>query len=68
MPAYAFRCTACGHEFEVKTSWEAKKDVVCPACGKGELKELFGRYRFTTAGGSSGSGSTGGSVSRSGFT
>jgi len=68
MPAYAFRCTACGHEFEVQTSWEAKKDVVCPACGRSELKELFGRYRFMTAGGSSGSGLTKSSASGTGFT
>lgn len=60
MPTYAFRCTACGHEFEVQTSWSAKGEVVCPECGTRELKELFGRYRLMSTGGSgSGSGSSG---------
>ncbi|MFO7311132.1 MAG: zinc ribbon domain-containing protein [Bacillota bacterium] len=68
MPTYAFRCSACGHEFEVQTSWSAKGEVVCPACGARELKELFGRYRLVSAGGS-GNGSGGsGAAFRSGFT
>ncbi|OUM99600.1 MAG: hypothetical protein BAA04_01350 [Firmicutes bacterium ZCTH02-B6] len=65
MPTYAFRCTACGHEFEVQTSWSAKGEVVCPSCGGRELKELFGRYRLLTTGGS---GNTTGGSSSSGFT
>ncbi|HLT58152.1 MAG: zinc ribbon domain-containing protein [Limnochordales bacterium] len=68
MPNYAFRCNGCGHEFEVQTSWSAKADVVCPECGAGDLKELFGRYRFLTTGGSSGGSTGGGSVQGSGFT
>jgi len=68
MPSYAFRCARCGHEFEVQTSWSAKKDVVCPSCGANDLKELFGRYRFMTGAGSSGGGTAGGAAPVSGFT
>ncbi len=67
MPTYAFRCSACGHEFEVQVSWSEKAGVTCPACGQRELKELFGRYRLMQAG-SSGSGQAAGGGRFSGFT
>lgn len=53
MPTYAFRCTACQHEFEVRTSWSKKDETTCPECGSDALKEQFGRYTIGTVRGSS---------------
>ena len=33
MPRYDYRCSGCGHEFEVKQSFSDEPDALCPQCG-----------------------------------
>ena len=33
MPRYDYRCTDCGHEFEVKQSFSDEPVAACPLCG-----------------------------------
>ena len=33
MPRYDYRCTECGHEFEVKQSFSDEPVAACPLCG-----------------------------------
>ncbi|WP_127131002.1 FmdB family zinc ribbon protein [Georgenia sp. SYP-B2076] len=40
MPTYAYRCTVCGNEFDVKQSFSDDALTVCPTCGGG-LRKLF---------------------------
>ncbi|PFG38906.1 putative FmdB family regulatory protein [Georgenia soli] len=40
MPTYAYRCTVCGNEFEVKQSFSDDALTVCSECG-GSLRKLF---------------------------
>ena len=40
MPTYAYRCTVCGNEFEVKQSFSDDALTVCSECG-GALRKLF---------------------------
>lgn len=50
MPIYEYRCTECGHRFDVlqKMSDEALKD--CPDCGKPALTKLVSAPAFRLAG------------------
>ena len=40
MPTYGYRCTNCGHQFEIfqRMSADALKD--CPSCGQATLKKI----------------------------
>ncbi|TRW43635.1 FmdB family zinc ribbon protein [Georgenia yuyongxinii] len=40
MPTYAYRCTVCTNELEVKQSFTDDALTVCPECG-GALRKLF---------------------------
>ncbi|WP_448071031.1 FmdB family zinc ribbon protein [Georgenia yuyongxinii] len=61
MPTYAYRCTVCSNEFEVKQSFTDDALTVCAECG-GALRKLFssvgvvfkgsGFYRTDSRGGS----------------
>ncbi len=42
MPTYAYRCDACGHEFDEFQSITAKSMRKCPKCGKQQLRRLLG--------------------------
>ena len=33
MPRYDYRCSGCGHEFEVKQSFSDEPVALCPQCG-----------------------------------
>lgn len=41
MPIYAYRCSSCGNEFEIRQSFTEDALTVCDTCG-GELRKLFG--------------------------
>ena len=78
MPTYAYRCTACGHAFDIQQAFSDDALTVCPECG-GALRKLFspvgvtfsgsGFYRTdsraATGGGSGSAGGSGGSGSGS---
>jgi putative FmdB family regulatory protein len=40
MPAYDYRCTACGHTFEITRPFGSTGEVTCPACG-GATKRVY---------------------------
>ncbi|HSI36307.1 MAG: FmdB family zinc ribbon protein [Phycisphaerae bacterium] len=42
MPTYDYKCSACGHEFELFQSMKAAPVKKCPNCGKAKAKRLIG--------------------------
>ncbi len=40
MPIYEYRCTECGHQFEVHQSFSDAPLQVCPNC-QGKLRKVF---------------------------
>jgi putative FmdB family regulatory protein len=40
MPIYGYRCSACGHEFEILQKMSEKPLTACPKCG-GKLNKLM---------------------------
>ena len=55
MPVYDFKCTQCGHRFELFTSISGRGEAKCPKCG-GEVARVYeGRWALgRSAGGGSG--------------
>ena len=42
MPAYKYRCSACGETFEIVASLaEREEKAVCPACGGHDTAGVF---------------------------
>ena len=46
MPVYAYACTACGHAFDARQSFDEPSLTVCEACG-GALRKQFGTIGVT---------------------
>lgn len=42
MPTYDYRCTACGHEFELFQGMTEPVKRTCPSCKKKALERLIG--------------------------
>ncbi|MBV6479424.1 MAG: hypothetical protein HGGPFJEG_02197 [Ignavibacteria bacterium] len=42
MPTYEYKCSDCGHHFEVFQSMKEDKLKTCPNCGKESLARLIG--------------------------
>ena len=42
MPTYEYRCSGCGHGFEIVQSMKDKVKRKCPECEKNKLKRVFG--------------------------
>jgi putative FmdB family regulatory protein len=42
MPTYDYKCSACGHTFELFQSITAEPIKKCPHCGKSKAKRLLG--------------------------
>lgn len=40
MPTYAYRCSACGHEFDVYQGFDEDPLSTCPQC-QGALRKVF---------------------------
>jgi putative FmdB family regulatory protein len=41
MPTYDYRCSACGHLFELFQSIHAEPIRTCPVCGEEQVNRLF---------------------------
>jgi putative FmdB family regulatory protein len=62
MPTYSYRCTECGHAFDIQQAFTDDSLTQCPSCG-GKLRKLFsavgvtfngsGFYRTDSRGGGS---------------
>ncbi|MDR7233187.1 FmdB family zinc ribbon protein [Agrococcus sp. BE272] len=46
MPVYAYACTACGHAFDARQSFDEPSLTVCEVCG-GALRKQFGTIGVT---------------------
>ena len=50
MPIYEYRCSACGHEFEILQKISDQPLTECPACGKSTLAKLVSAAGFQLKG------------------
>ncbi|AYG02761.1 FmdB family zinc ribbon protein [Gryllotalpicola protaetiae] len=41
MPTYSYKCTECGHAFDIVQSISDSTLTACPSCG-GALRKVFG--------------------------
>lgn len=41
MPTYAYRCGACGHEFDAVQSFHDDPLTLCPSCGEAAARRVF---------------------------
>lgn len=46
MPLYQYRCTKCGHEFELLTTIDKRNDACCPKCGEKAERGWMGKGAF----------------------
>ena len=44
MPTYEFKCTRCGHQFEIFTSISDREYAECPECGSKQLTQLISNF------------------------
>ncbi len=57
MPLYEYRCTTCGHRFEVlRRVGQDAAGLACPECGRAEVEKEYSTF----AGGVAGGGASGG--------
>ncbi|GAB3614218.1 FmdB family zinc ribbon protein [Humibacter ginsengisoli] len=49
MPTYSYKCSACGHTFDIHQSFSDSALTTCPECG-GELRKVFGSVGVTFKG------------------
>ena len=49
MPTYAYKCSECGHAFDIHQSFSDSALTTCPECG-GELRKIFGSVGVTFKG------------------
>ena len=46
MPTYAYRCSDCGHAFDIVQAFTEDSLTVCPSCG-GSLRKVFNSIGVT---------------------
>ena len=46
MPTYSYRCTECGHAFDIHQAFTDDSLTACPSCG-GNLRKLFSAVGVT---------------------
>lgn len=57
MPIYAYKCKACGEQFEaLRRMSDRDEEVTCPACGREHPQRVLSNV-FASSGSSSGGGS-----------
>jgi putative FmdB family regulatory protein len=45
MPVYEFKCSDCGHVFEVMGKYEEReKEHTCPSCGSARVKQAISLF------------------------
>lgn len=45
MPIYEYKCTKCGHQFElIQPVKGEEKTVICPLCGDGHTEKLISPF------------------------
>lgn len=49
MPTYSYRCTQCGHAFDIHQAFSDDTLTVCPNCG-GTLRKIFSPVGVTFSG------------------
>ncbi|HTL42105.1 MAG TPA: FmdB family zinc ribbon protein [Pseudolysinimonas sp.] len=49
MPVYSYRCTECGHAFDIRQEFTDDSLAVCPECG-GRLRKLYNSVGVTFSG------------------
>lgn len=49
MPTYAYRCTECGHAFDIHQEFTDEALTACPECS-GRLRKVFGSIGVTFKG------------------
>ncbi|NNC11536.1 FmdB family transcriptional regulator [Planctomonas sp. JC2975] len=49
MPTYSYKCSACGHAFDIHQSFSDDALTACPECG-GPLRKVFGSVGVTFKG------------------
>jgi putative FmdB family regulatory protein len=49
MPTYSYKCSECGHAFDIHQSFSDDALTTCPECG-GELRKVFGSVGVTFKG------------------
>ena len=47
MPLYEYKCTGCGHEFEVLIL-KASQPVACPACAGASVERLLSMFAVSS--------------------
>ena len=50
MPLFEFDCRACAAHFEKLISSSDLNSVLCPDCGSADVKKLFSKFGFKSAG------------------
>ena len=50
MPLYDYRCTGCGHRFELMTSISRRDEATCPKCGGSVQRVYQGKCAFGATG------------------
>ena len=46
MPLYQYRCTKCGHDFELLTTIDKRNEACCPKCGEKAEQAWRGKGAF----------------------
>jgi putative FmdB family regulatory protein len=50
MPVYEYKCSECGHKFEIRRSMEdGNREIKCPACGKEDAQRMFSSFAKGTS-------------------
>lgn len=63
MPLYSYKCTQCGHSFELLTSIERRDEAACPKCGAKGARTYRGKCAFGAKRSGSGEDASGGGCS-----
>ncbi len=40
MPIYDYKCSTCGHSFELRQSFDSKPEATCPVCHNGAVRQF----------------------------